>query len=347
MKKIPTLLALFCGLPSLTQAQSNVTFYGYLDAAIASERGAAAGSVTKLASSVATPARLGFRGEEDLGSGLSAIYNLEMGIALDTGATTGASLFGRTDFVGLRGPLGTIRMGNIRTVANDTLCFVADPMQDSYAGQAGNMMTSGVVGGARSPGGRGNFRGNTVAYTSPVIGGVNAELDYSFGEAAEDSAKNRTIGASLGYGNGTLTTRLAYLSTTDAAGLDSANNILLAAHYNFGVATGYLAYGRNKGYANVDNREILIGASLPVKVGKVMLSYIRKDDKSAVNNDGHQAAVAYVYPLSKRSAFFTSYARISQRASNTSPAFYSINVGAPGLPGGGDRAFNVGMSHTF
>jgi predicted porin len=351
MKKSAAMLALAAGGLSIAhgiaQAQSNVTIYGYLDAALASERGGAAGQVTKLASSVAAPSRLGFHGEEDLGSGVTAIFNLETGIALDTGGFTGSAVFGRTDYVGLRGGYGTLRLGNLRTAVYETMILVADPMANGHAGQAGNLMAGGVVGGPTSPGGRGNFRGNTLAYTSPVLGGFGVELDYSAGEAAGDASKSRSIGGAVGYNAGKLSTRLAWLSSMDANGIDSATNTLWGANYNLGPATGFVAYGRNRGYAKVDNREYLVGAAVPFGLHKVMVSYIRKDDKSAVDNDGHQAGVAWVYALSRRSSLFSSYARIGQNAARTAPAFYGINIGAPGVAGGGDKAFTLGMSHFF
>ncbi|CDG80893.1 porin [Janthinobacterium agaricidamnosum] len=347
MKKVMTLLAWTAGAMGAAHAQSNVTVYGYLDAAVASERGGAAGAVSKLASSVAAPSRLGFHGEEKLDGNLTALFNIETGIALDTGGFTGANVFARSDYVGLRGDFGTLRLGNIQTALYETVVTVADPMGNGLAGQAGNLMTAGVVGGPTSPGGRGNFRGNTVAYTSPLWNGAGAELDYSAGEAPGDSSKQRSIGGALAYKTQRLSTRLAWLSSVSASGTDSATSTLWGANYNFGRFTGYLSYGRNKGYTTLDSRELLTGAAIPLGQGKVLLSYIRKDDRSAVDNDGHQVAVGYSYPLSKRSSLFASYARIGQHAAPNSSAFYSINIGAPGIAGGGDRAFAAGMSHFF
>ena len=51
-------------------AQSNITIYGIADAGIVSERGGAAGNVTKVSSGVASASRLGFKGSEELGAGV-------------------------------------------------------------------------------------------------------------------------------------------------------------------------------------------------------------------------------------------------------------------------------------
>jgi predicted porin len=55
-------------------AQTSVNIYGIADAGLVHESGGVAGSVTKLTSGVGSASRLGFRGTEDLGGGMSAIF---------------------------------------------------------------------------------------------------------------------------------------------------------------------------------------------------------------------------------------------------------------------------------
>ena len=61
-----------------------------------------------------TPSRLGFRGTEDLGGGLGAVFTLEMGFGADSGALNqGGRIFGRQAYVGLQGPWGTVTAGRL------------------------------------------------------------------------------------------------------------------------------------------------------------------------------------------------------------------------------------------
>lgn len=84
MKK--TMLALMLGASAgAAVAQSNVTVYGIVDVALVRESGGTASS-TKLTSGVEAGSRLGFKGSEDLGGGVSAIFLLENGFQADTGA---------------------------------------------------------------------------------------------------------------------------------------------------------------------------------------------------------------------------------------------------------------------
>ena len=105
-----TLLALAC---CSAQAQSNVTVYGVVDAGLVFERGAPTGNTSNVSSGVASGSRLGFKGTEDLGNGLSAGFVVESGFGIDTGASgQGGLTFGRQTFVSLSSnTLGTISAG--------------------------------------------------------------------------------------------------------------------------------------------------------------------------------------------------------------------------------------------
>ncbi|WP_292935186.1 porin [Noviherbaspirillum sp.] len=340
-------LAALLALPFGALAQTNVTVYGFIDAGVAMERGAAAGSVTKQATSISGPSRLGFKGVEDLGGGTKAIFNIETGFNVDTGATATPNLFGRTTFVGLTGGFGTVTLGNQFTSLYTTLLLVGDPMRNGYAGQAGNLMNAAAVAGPRAVGGLGIFRANTIKYKTPKINGFDADVAYSFGEVAGDGSKSRSYGLSAGYANGPLVVQASYLNTNNALGTDSSRNSLLAANYNFGVAQAHFAYGVNKGFASVDNTDLLVGVTVPFGTSRIIASYIHKNDKAATANDANQIGLTYAYQLSKRTELYASAARISQNAANTSANFLSITNGAPGVPGGGDKSFNVGVSHYF
>ena len=79
MKKTLISLAILAATGS-AYAQSNVTIYGIMDAGFVGERGGKNGSVSKVSAGVANASRIGFKGTEDLGGGLSAVFQLETGI---------------------------------------------------------------------------------------------------------------------------------------------------------------------------------------------------------------------------------------------------------------------------
>jgi predicted porin len=103
------------------RAQGSVTLYGLIDtgvdwesqAAKAPGQTSASGSAIRMTSlSSALPSRWGLRGKEDLGSGLDVIFELESGFAPNSGALqNGNRFFGRSAWVGLETPYGTVRAG--------------------------------------------------------------------------------------------------------------------------------------------------------------------------------------------------------------------------------------------
>ncbi|MEG1771634.1 MAG: porin, partial [Comamonas sp.] len=79
------LLAAACGA---TQAQTSVMIYGLLDASVEHLTNAtpAGASLTRMPGLTGSaPSRLGFRGTEDLGAGLKAVFTLESGLGVDSG----------------------------------------------------------------------------------------------------------------------------------------------------------------------------------------------------------------------------------------------------------------------
>jgi predicted porin len=329
MKKSLLALAVLSAFTGIAYAQTSITVYGIVDAGIVSERGGPAGTVTKLTSGVQSGSRLGFRGTEDLGRGLAAKFVLETGIAIDTGGfNQNGTAFGRQAYVGLSGGWGAVTLG--RQYTPHYLAVVdVDPFAAGLAGYAPNLVTTVLR------------MNNTIKYTTPAWSGFIGELGYGFGEVPGNNTANRQIGAAVGYANGPLVAKLAYHTVDDAIGADRARNTLLMGKWDFGVAAASLGVNVNKGIGAIDNRDYIVGLSAPIGQNTFLASYIRKDDRSGLNNDASQWALGYTYAISKRTNFYTSYARIN----NDNGAAFT--VGNASEAGSGDKAFNVGIRHMF
>jgi GBP family porin len=360
-------LAVLASCAGAASAQSTVTIYGTIDAGLVRESGGAGGNITKLSSGVASASRLGFRGTEDLGGGLSATFTLESGIKVDTGeADVSGSLFNRQAYVGLKHNVyGTLTAGRQYTPYYLTVSVVADPFGAGLAGTAKNLLPTA---------GNNTRTSNTILYTSPALNGFSGELAYALGEQAGSNSAGRQMGAAVSYTQGPLNVRLAYNNRnndiTAAAGAAMTppspavsrgigTNTLLAANYDFGVVKGYFAYGVDKGFnsaplpnpanpyggvpptPSTDSRDILVGLAMPLGPGTLMASHIHKNDRTSFNQDARQWGVGYLYPLSKRTNFYAAYAKIT----NKNGAGYT--VGNNTEAGSGDAAYNLGIRHTF
>lgn len=355
MKKMRFAATALFAIVGGVSAQTNVTIYGMLDLGVVREIGGAAGSVTKLSSGIQAGSRIGFKGTEDLGGGLSALFVLESGFQADTGAMgQGGLLFGRQAYVGMKSNnVGTVTFGRQYSAVNTALCEI-DPFGCGLAGTAENLMSGGSK--AVSTGGTGAARmSNTMKYATPTISGFNGDVSYSFGEVAGNNRASSMIDGSIRYTNGPLTADIAYNEVNDATATHNGKVTFLGAKYDFGVVRLALGTAINKGsftananIVNPDSRDYLVGVSVPVGDGTILASYIKKLDKSGANNDVNQIGVGYTYALSKRTNLYTSYARIHNTKSNTvgsAGGFYTVGNALD--PGTGNKAFNIGMRHSF
>jgi len=333
-------------------ASDSVTFYGVMDVGLSVDQGGVAGTSTRVTSGMATQSRWGFRGVEDLGSGMSAFFVIEGGIHADNGTSTqNNTLFGRTTIVGLRGRYGAVSAGLQDTPLFTTLNVVVDPLRSGIV-RANNLMPST---GFRAP--------NSVLYRSAEVHGFTGDLMYSAGEVAGNAAAGRAFGGSFGYSGGPFAARIAYhRKNNDSAtltGTDPARNLLFGANYDFGVARLHFGYEVNKGrnsaplnngaavfggpapIASTDSRDLLLGASLPFGASTVVLTYVRMDDRTLHNQDAQQLGAAYMYAFSKRSDVYASYGVIH----NHNGAAYT--EGNSEEPGTGNRQLAMGLRHRF
>ncbi|MGE8579035.1 MAG: porin [Burkholderia contaminans] len=184
-------------------AQSSVTLYGIADAGIAyvhnaqNANGSNASSLVKFSSGNLSGSRWGLRGTEDLGGGLAALFQLENGFNIGTGALgQGSREFGRKAVVGLASSTyGTVTLGR-----------QYDPVVDLVQGLTQDNYFGGVF---ATPGDLDNYDNslrvsNSVKYTSPLISGFQFAALYGFGGVAGATGSGRTYSFGASYANGPL-----------------------------------------------------------------------------------------------------------------------------------------------
>ncbi len=331
-------IAVIAAAPLLAAAQSNVTIYGVLDAALSKEdTGAPGGKLpVQLNSGNQSSSRFGFRGTEDLGGGLKAIYNLEAGYALDTGVGDSA-LFGRRSVVGLESEYGTITLGReyspVAAIAGAT-----DPLGQGFYGSNLSAFSAGRLTRRLS---------NSVNYKSNVYSGFSALAAYSAGEKTTGPSGNLR-GVGLQYADGGLYIGGAYHEYERlATGNDKEYTI--GAAYKFGdieVKGGYLVADPTG--ANNKFEQYNIGATYTMAANKFFVSF-QQNKIEAGGAKGNALALAYTYNLSKRTNLYASYAKLDN---NNSGVFglnsSSTNITPPTTaPGSDPSALTLGIRHAF
>ncbi|SAK44011.1 porin [Caballeronia hypogeia] len=166
-----SLIALAC---QSAFAQSSVTLYGVADVSVRYLTNANANNDGKLymTNGAITNSRIGFKGVEDLGGGLKAIFQLESGVELENGQySDSARAFNRAAFVGLSSQYGTVTLGRQKTPLFDTLSDTYDPLT------VGNYFENAWLPVAL---GAGLYADNAVKYNG-TFAGLTIGAMYSFG----------------------------------------------------------------------------------------------------------------------------------------------------------------------
>lgn len=189
-------------------AQGSVTLYGIVDAGVTWVSNAGGAKQVKFDDGISYFNRLGFKGDEDLGNGLHAVFTLESGFSLGSGRFYGGDGFGRLAFVGLKSEQGTLTFGNQADMANEFVYLYDIPSWGSgYAIGMGDF--------ARM---EGDHLTNAVKYLSPDIHGLTFGGMYAFGNVAGNF--HQESGWSVGgrYTHGAFNAGAAYTVLNNPSG---------------------------------------------------------------------------------------------------------------------------------
>lgn len=333
MKKNLLAVALLGALPFAAIAQSEVSVYGIMDAAVSREDNGV-DERTVVNSGNQSSSRIGFKGTEDLGNGLTALFNVEAGVSLDTGAGDSA-LFGRRAVVGLEGSFGTLTAGREYTPIAD-VAKMSDILGQGLYGSNLAAFSSGRLTRRIS---------NSVNYKSPSLGGAKLMAAYAAGEQ-NNGASGDLLGAAVEYKLGDLKLGAGIHSIERVAAGDD-REIGLGAAYKLGDVEfmgNYLVADR-EGEAKFEQANI--GASLAMGPGKFYANVQRDELDGGAKGTGF--TLAYTYAMSKRTNLYASYAtkrnnELARFGINSS----STNVTPPAAALGADpSALTVGVRHSF
>lgn len=186
------MIGVVTGVAGTAHAQNSVTLYGRIDNGIAFVDHASGEDDLVTLRHGLSNSRFGFKGTEDLGGGLKAIFQLENGFNESTGALgNGGRMFGRQAIVGLSGDSwGKVTLGR----QYDPLVDLIQPLT------ADNTFSSVTA----TPGDIDNYDNSlrvssSVKYLSPVWNGLQAEAMYGFGNVAGAMGQGATYSGALTY----------------------------------------------------------------------------------------------------------------------------------------------------
>jgi predicted porin len=348
MKTSPSIIGAVLAMAAASaSAQSNVTIYGLFDVGAQLED-SSAGKTVKVVSGGRSGSRLGFRGTEDLGGGLSAVWLAESGINLDTGGLgQGGRFMGRQVYVGLKGAWGTLVGGRVATFGSGTGSFdmfgEIDPMATAF-GIASLGSTMSTATGLRVD--------NSLLYQSPDIRGFQAGLLHSV-QAVNNEVPGRganiyLTGLGAKYAAGPLYAAVTYEQANNPAGAKDEKHLQVGAAWDFKVVRLHAAYGRElnlfstalniSGTTNgAGAKSWMAGITAPLGSGILRSSYQTRDggEVGGENRDVRVVSVGYEYFFSKRTSAYAVVADADGKGTLDNNPSYDR------------RQYTVGLMHKF
>ncbi len=303
--------------------------------------------------------RLGFKGVEDLGNGLKAIFQMETLVNFGGGDSL---LFGtaRNSYVGLAGGFGTLVLGamdNPYKLATGKL-DVSDSSMGDYNAIIGNVSGASTPFDEREP--------DSINYWSPKMSGFQFMAAYRPDE--NGAVKRDRYSTSATYENGPYYASLAYESHKNEA--DAAGSISSTApdriydtqawklgfgytfnHDNTKVNFVYEDLSQDGSTATVIEREAwYLALTHKIASNTFKIAYARAGDNDIGGNTGADwFVVGLDHALSKRTTVYALYSGTN----NDSGARYGLGTGGSNgavvnAANGRDLStFSIGVNHRF
>jgi len=361
-----TLLAALLGMAGLVpaQAQTSVQIYGIIDVAV--ERltnvGPDGQSQVRMpgTSGGMFPSRIGFRGSEDLGNGLKAIWTLENGFAPDNGGLNqGGRLFGRQAWVGLSGDWGALTVGR-----NYSMLFFSRFDTDTIGPSQFSMGSlDGYLPNDRTDNSisyKGTFSGVTVGATyslgrdSATTGGPAATS--CGGESATDDKACRAWSAMLRYDSKRWGAALAYDTYNGgpgaAAPFSPTSSALSDTRINLGaygvLGNWKISGGRfwrdNEASALIPRSTLsYLGVAYTLSPTIVIDGQVLRLDFRDSANDTNMVVLRGMYNFSKRTTAYV----MAGKVNNSGNAAVALSAGATTRAGGTQNGLMTGIKHAF
>lgn len=327
MKRSLLALAALTAFAGAASAQSSVTMYGRVDLSIGKNIGSDAKFLANGSGS-----RLGMRGTEDLGGGMSALFNIETRFDADTGAAqnfnvrgltptgttpapgTSNRFWGARSLVGLQGGFGQIVFGREYTTAFLGNQLIADPWGwDTVAAQNGITGLGGIA----------KVRNDSsITYK---IGGGGFSFGAQIAEATDaiNTFDSKPTNFNVGYAAGPLNASFGYEKT----GRVDEKMWSVQASYNLGFMKPGFFYGKGTTVNDTaDHKGMMFTVTAPMGAGEFRASYgtLKANDTTV----SKRLAAGYHYSMSKRTTLYVDFANDSEAATSKS-------------------AYDVGIKHNF
>jgi predicted porin len=295
------------------QAQT-ATLYGLIDASGSHVKEVGGQSNWRLESGNLQYSYIGFRGAEDLGGGLRAVFRLESYLSVDSGSagrspTASDPFWAREASIGLSGSFGTTVLGR-----TESPLYRATTNFNPFGESAGFSPSARQYFGARGAVLGDSRWNNSLSYTNNAS---DAPLRINFAANLPEDLPGvpehrRNYGLSVAYITGPFAVVVAGEKIQNSAfalpaGFDRQMTYQIGATYDFSFLRVYGQVGRVKTEADVDVQTILyqLGGAIPLGNSLILFAYGNSHIKTSVKAvTDKTASIGYDYFLSKHTDIY-------------------------------------------
>ena len=372
MKKIkpfPSAIVLAVAVSALSvqaQQQPSVEVYGLVGVSYTSKnnQGATNASLKELSTNSMSVSYLGFRGREDMGGGLNAVFRLESSLAPDNGAIgKPVAYFDRQAFVGVTSSQwGAITLGRQFHALTDRTIRSLDVY--NLAPANAHVVPVSLYGVNRYAS-NDNRVNNSIKYRMDNPSGIQAGASYGIGEAAGSTTKGSSYSYDAAYVGPNYQVGMGKISfngvnTVGTAGILPKHEVTaFGGSMTFGALTPYLAVYNSSldsattaGLKTQSNKAKAIGLAWKASSEVLIRTSYTKDDGTDLNNvagrngQKNTTVVSAEYALSKRTSINGIVARNALSAGYLLEPLYAAALGK-NPAAASVQFYGVGINHSF
>lgn len=345
MNKKLLAVAVVGALASPLAFAQNVTLYGGIDVGLQNAKSGQAGTENFVTSGSWYTSRIGVKGSDDLGGGLSAVLVAESGINADTGTTDAAGFWQRQVYGGLDSKQwGALTIGRQYTHMHNQSAGTGSLLATTLAGTLGWSLHQ-------------TRASNSIKFSSANYGGFNFGALYSFGaNGGEDTAftdNGKYWEAHAGFAQKPFAIDFAH-SVAKAGDIVSTAEVKrnqLVGKWDagaFALAAGWVTDKAEDTVAGSVGDQRTIWLQPGFRFGgnnEVYASYAKRKDKTDGEATTTWYGVAYRHLFTKRTYAYASWGQ-TKNDDGANRVLYSYAGPAPAA-GDKAKAFNVGLAQEF
>ena len=324
--------------------EADITVFGHIDESVVAINQDGGSDETGFLE--CTTCSIGFRGSEDLGNGLKAIFKLDFQYDINEVTSNGA-FTDRDQWLGMANSSGQVRVGTISTTYKSTGAMIDPIYRTSLQGRDRGLQSNMHTGAGSDGEGRAE---NTARYDSPSWNGLKVAATYTLVPDSNPSVGGQVnddngYGGGISYENAGILLFADYITNNSGrdddaykfGGKYTFNNFAVFGQYEI---DGGLITSKAPDTSGDGADTWLLGGTVTLGNNMLYLGYGRADGGDLLS-DYYAWELVGTHAMSKRTKFYGGYSVIDCDDQDTDVC------SEVGPKAGEDEKFTLGIKHLF